>query len=151
MTSEVKPTGRNTIKVIFGVGMLLIVVGAAYYIGYKSRARVTAELNTEAEKRRDDPPTVNTAKVKRAPLESKLLLPGTVTPITEAYVFARAAGYLSKRYVDIGDQVQSGQLLAEVDAPDLDQQVTQAQAGVGTGRGPTWTSASFLAAAYGEP
>src|SRR5678816_1362295 len=50
-------------------------------------------------------------------------------------VFARAAGYLKKRYVDIGDQVKEGQLLAEVDAPDLDQQVSQAHAAVAQAEG----------------
>jgi multidrug efflux pump subunit AcrA (membrane-fusion protein) len=45
--------------------------------------------------------------------------------LTEAYIYARANGYLSKRYVDIGDHVRQGQLLALIDAPDLDQQVEQ--------------------------
>src|SRR5207302_5635803 len=46
----------------------------------------------------------------------------------EAPVLARAEGYLGKRYADIGDPVREGQLLAEIEAPDLDQQVRQAQA-----------------------
>ena len=45
----------------------------------------------------------------------------------EAPIFARASGYVSKRNVDIGDRVRSGQLLATIDAPDLDQQVDQAR------------------------
>src|SRR3954465_1796288 len=79
--------------------------------------------------------TVDSAKVKRAPSRSEVLLPGNITAITEAYVYARAAGYLKRRYVDIGDRVRGGQLLAEIDAPDLDQQVTQAQAAVAQSEG----------------
>src|SRR5262249_15357565 len=70
------------------------------------------------------------AKVSRASRTTKLVLPGNVTPLTEAYVFARASGYLKSRYVDIGDRVRADQLLAEIDAPDLDQEVSQARAAV---------------------
>ena len=54
-------------------------------------------------------------------------MPGTTSSLTEAYLYARANGYLRKRYVDIGDHVKKGQLLAVIDAPDLDQQVDQAR------------------------
>jgi multidrug efflux pump subunit AcrA (membrane-fusion protein) len=78
---------------------------------------------------------VNAALVTRAPHLSEVSFPGTITPITEAYIYARAAGYLKRRYVDIGDRVSAGQLLAEIDAPDLDQQVTQAQAAMAQAEG----------------
>ena len=55
------------------------------------------------------------------------MVPGTTTPLTEASVYARANGYLKQRFVDIGDHVRKGQLLAIIDAPDLDQQVDQAR------------------------
>ena len=53
-------------------------------------------------------------------------MPGNIRAVTEAPILARAEGYLKTRYVDIGDRVTEGQLLAEIEAPDLDQQVTQA-------------------------
>ena len=56
-----------------------------------------------------------------------LVVPGTTTPLEESAVYARASGYLKKRFVDIGDHVHKGQLLAIVDAPDLDAQVDQAR------------------------
>ena len=59
-----------------------------------------------------------------------LVLPGNIQAVTEAPILARAEGYVQRRYVDIGDRVTAGQLLAEVEAPDLDQQVRQAQAAV---------------------
>ena len=62
-------------------------------------------------------------------------MPGNITPITEAYIFARAAGFLKRRYVDIGDRVAAGQKLADIDAPDLDQQVSQAQAALAQAQG----------------
>jgi multidrug efflux pump subunit AcrA (membrane-fusion protein) len=110
----------------------LIVLAAAaagvYYVGYLPRKRLTQQIDAAAAARRSTPPLVNAAIVKRADVSTKILLPGSVTPITEAYIFARAAGYLKQRYVDIGDRVRAGQKLADIDAPDLDQQVFQAKA-----------------------
>ncbi|MCU1338598.1 MAG: hypothetical protein JWO19_4179 [Bryobacterales bacterium] len=75
---------------------------------------------------------------------TQVSFPGNITPITEAYVFARAAGYLKRRYVDIGDRVSAGQLLADIDAPDLDQQVTQAQAALSQAEGQLGQSEATL-------
>src|ERR1043165_6744401 len=55
-------------------------------------------------------------------------LPAEVKALTEAPIFARASGYLKKWYVDIGAKVESGQLLAEIDTPDLNQELARAQA-----------------------
>jgi multidrug efflux pump subunit AcrA (membrane-fusion protein) len=107
------------------LGMLLVV---ALFAGYLPRKRTTEQLDSAAAKQRNTPPVVDAAIVTRAPHLTEVSFPGSITPITEAYIYARAAGYLRRRYVDIGDRVSAGQLLAEIDAPDLDQQVTQAQA-----------------------
>jgi RND family efflux transporter MFP subunit len=55
-------------------------------------------------------------------------LPGTTQAIQDTVIYARVSGYLSKRNVDIGDQVKAGQLLAEIQSPELDQQLGQARA-----------------------
>jgi RND family efflux transporter MFP subunit len=55
-------------------------------------------------------------------------LPGTTQAIQDSIIYARVSGYLSKRYVDIGDAVKSGQLLAEIQSPELDQELSQAEA-----------------------
>src|SRR5580704_1057609 len=117
---------------------LAIVLGAAatvYFLGYLPRERTTKQIEAAAAIRRITPPLVNAATVKRAAASTELLLPGNITPITEAYIYARAAGYLKKRYVDIGDRVRAGQKLADIEAPDLDQQVSQAQAALAQAQG----------------
>jgi multidrug efflux pump subunit AcrA (membrane-fusion protein) len=116
-------------------GFLGLLAVAAFGAGYLARKKTTRQLDAAAALLQTSPPLVNVATVKRAPSRSEVLLPGNITPITEAYVYARAAGYLKRRYVDIGDRVRAGQLLAEIDAPDLDQQVTQAQAAVAQAEG----------------
>jgi multidrug efflux pump subunit AcrA (membrane-fusion protein) len=59
---------------------------------------------------------------------SDLVLPGRIQALQETAIYARADGYLKRRMVDAGDHVQSGQVLAEIEAPDLEQQLNQAWA-----------------------
>jgi multidrug efflux pump subunit AcrA (membrane-fusion protein) len=121
-------------KLLFFV-VILGAAGAVYLLGYLPRERTIKQLDAAAAIRRITPPLVNAATVKRAPSSIELLLPGNVTPITEAYIYARAAGYLKRRYVDIGDRVRAGQKLADIEAPDLDQQVSQAEAALAQAQG----------------
>jgi multidrug efflux pump subunit AcrA (membrane-fusion protein) len=117
---------------------LAIVLGAAaavYFLGYLPRERTTKQLDAAAAIRGITPPLVNAAVVTLAPKTTQLTLPGNITPITEAYIYARATGYLKQRYVDIGDRVRAGQKLADVEAPDLDQQVSQARAALAQAQG----------------
>src|ERR1700684_1268922 len=110
---------------------LAVILGAAaavYFLGYLPREQTAKRLDAAAAVRRITPALVNAAVVKRATPSIQLMLPGNITPITEAYIYARAAGYLKQRYVDIGDRVSTGQKLADIEAPDLDLQVTQARA-----------------------
>ena len=60
------------------------------------------------------------------------MLPGTVQAFNAAPIYARVSGYLKKWYVDIGTPVKAGQMLAEIDIPDQDQQLAQAKADLGT-------------------
>ena len=62
-------------------------------------------------------------------------LPATTSAFAAANIFARASGYVAKRYVDIGDHVKAGDLLAEIVAPELDHQIAQAEATLGSARG----------------
>jgi multidrug efflux pump subunit AcrA (membrane-fusion protein) len=135
---------RSTFRFLGIAIVSLALILVAFLAGYIPRRWNTEQLSAAATKRRISPPVVNAAQVKRAASTSDLLLPGNVTPITEAYVYARASGYLKKRYVDIGDRVQSGQLLADIDAPDLDQQVTQAEAAVAQAEGQLGQSQATL-------
>ena len=58
-------------------------------------------------------------------------LPGNVTAYTDSPIYARTSGYLTKWYYDIGSHVKKGALLAEIATPELDQQLTQAEADLG--------------------
>ena len=120
-----KPKSHKTLYwFLFWFALLFVVVVLA---GLLPRLSTKRDLDNSAKKERDDRPVVETVTVQGARRGSPLTLPGTTIPLTEAYVYARANGYLRSRLVDIGDHVRKGQLLAVIDAPDLDAQVSQAK------------------------
>jgi multidrug efflux pump subunit AcrA (membrane-fusion protein) len=130
-----RPVGKSRKRRIVTLMLLGLLLAVALLAGYLPRRTTTRQLDRLAAAFRLAPPLVNAATVVRAPTETKVSFPGNVTPITEAYIYARATGYLTRRYVDIGDRVAAGQLLAEIDAPDLDLQVKQAAASVAQAQG----------------
>ena len=65
---------------------------------------------------------------------SEMVLPGTLKAYVESPIYARTNGYLKKWYKDIGSQVKSGEILAEIDTPEVDQQLEQARADLSTAR-----------------
>ena len=117
-------------KVILVVLILAAVVAAVAVAGYLPRKAREAAANAAATSEKNTLPLVTTAKVRRAAADTTVSLPGDLQPLLESSIYARAAGYVRKRYVDIGDRVRAGQLMAEIDAPELDQQVAQARAAV---------------------
>ena len=119
--------GRSRKIILMAAGGLLLLL-LLFLIGYLPRHHRNQLVEAAARNRAETLPAVNVTPVKRAPPVNDLLLPGTVTPFTEAYVYARATGYVRRRYADIGDRVHAGQVLADIDAPDLDQEVAQARA-----------------------
>jgi RND family efflux transporter MFP subunit len=78
--------------------------------------------------------TVITVTPNRTTLGEELVLPGTVQAFIEAPIYARTSGYLKNWFTDIGTQVTKGQLLGEIETPEVDQQLSQAQADLATAR-----------------
>jgi RND family efflux transporter MFP subunit len=77
-------------------------------------------------------PTVALAKLVRGDAEQRLILPGNIEPYYKAAIYARVSGYLKSWQQDIGGHVTTGQVLASIDTPDLDQQLDQAKADFAT-------------------
>jgi RND family efflux transporter MFP subunit len=121
------PSGL-TIWSIFLAAIVLIVV--AFFAGYIPLRKRTDLIRSEAHQQEQTLPRVEVIQVGRSSHNSELQLPGSVQAISEAPILARASGYLQRRMVDIGDRVRTGQTLAEIEAPELDDQVRQAAASV---------------------
>jgi multidrug efflux pump subunit AcrA (membrane-fusion protein) len=119
------PVNKRTL--FFFVLSVVVVFLLIFFIGYLPRHSRNKEIDKRADDEKNAVPIVQVQQVKRVQNAGGLVVPGTTTPLIEAYVYARSNGYISRRLVDIGDHVHKGQLLAVIDSPDLDQQVDQAR------------------------
>ncbi len=108
---------------------VLILVGA-FAFGLIPRLSRQKELLAASHEERERLPVVDTVKVRSAAHNTDLVLPGSVAAMLEAPIYARADGYLRKLYVDIGDKVKKGQVLGDIETPELDQQLRQARASI---------------------
>jgi len=97
-------------------------------------SRLSARNALDREAREAAIPTVLTTRPRSGPAADTLVLPGSVQAYYEAPIYARTSGYLKIWYTDIGAAVKKGQLLAEIEAPEVDQQLRQAEADLGTAR-----------------
>ncbi|HEV2158066.1 efflux RND transporter periplasmic adaptor subunit [Bradyrhizobium sp.] len=112
---------------LLGGGVLLLLAGTLGIGGWR-HYEAARDVATIAEQARTNVPEVRVATVRSSGDFMKVTLPATTTAFEAANIFARTSGYIEKRYVDIGDRVKKGDLLAEITAPELDQQIAQAQA-----------------------
>jgi membrane fusion protein, multidrug efflux system len=114
-------TSRVTVVVA-----LVVVVGAVFAFGYFQRSR--SHSLPAATYGGGGPVRVEVTKPTVLSSDQALSLPGSVRPLEEAKIYSRSAGYVRRWLVDIGDKVKEGQLLAEIDTPELDAQLAQARA-----------------------
>jgi RND family efflux transporter MFP subunit len=119
-----RPRGRAWLLEV----SLLLMLGAALAAGGWRHYRQHRDIITVTEQRRNFVPSLRVATVKPASAIAIARLPATTSAFTVASIFARASGYIEKRYVDIGDRVTKGQLLVEITAPELDHQISRAEA-----------------------
>ena len=112
---------------VLGAGALLLLGGGLALGAWRYQAQQHAAVAT-AQLQQALVPQLRTATVKPGSATTLVSLPGTTLAFATADIFARASGYIGKRNVDIGDRVKTGQLLAEISAPEIDDQIAQAEA-----------------------
>ncbi len=104
--------------------LAVLLIGAAIVVGLRiAKGSALAETSREQQMR-----YVSTVTPKSAAADSLLRLPGTLQGIIEAPIYARTSGYVMRWYKDIGDQVKQGDLLAQLDTPEVAQQLNEAKA-----------------------
>lgn len=123
-------SGNRSLKIggivaaVCAVGVVSVGIAARQYNEHQL-AQWTAAQST---------PVVTIIHPKVASTSGNLVLPATLEALNSAPIYARTSGYVSKWFVDIGQPVRKGQLLAVLDAPDVDQQLVAAQADLQTAR-----------------
>ncbi len=122
---EKEPVGPVPRRPLALVGLVVLGLLGWGVWGHYDRA---AEASQTQKQTQDFVPTVRVAVAKREDGPVPFTLPGTVSAFDQATLYARATGYIAERRVDIGSRVKAGDLLVRISAPDLDQQLAQANA-----------------------
>ena len=108
----------------------LLIVAAVVMAGVLPRVKARAALRTATYE--NAIPTVNVIHPKMGAPQTEIVLPGNIQAFNDSPIYARTDGYLKKWYVDIGAHVKAGQLLADIETPEVDQQLDQARADLNT-------------------
>ncbi len=122
--------GNRTLKIIGIIAIIVAVLLVAW--GLFSRHRSSSQLATWTQDQAT--PTVSVVTPQGSATGDALVLPGNVQAYNSAALYARTDGYLRKWFVDIGSPVKAGQLLAAIDAPEIDQQLAAARADLQTAK-----------------
>lgn len=120
-----EPPRRKSSAPLTVAGILLVLVGLGAFVLHRAWHRSEA-LQEAGEK--SDVPAVKVVQVRRSAAEQNLTLPGTTLADQQTSLYARIDGYLRSYAFDLGDAVKKGQLVAEIDSPEVDQQLRQARA-----------------------
>jgi membrane fusion protein (multidrug efflux system) len=120
-----RPTARGL--TLLGAAGALLAAGLVA-TGVVPRVLHKTAMETEEHAAASAVPRVRVAKAEKVATGAPVVLPGTVQPLQETAIFARANGYVRKWYVDIGAEVKKGQVLVDLDLPDLDEELRQAKA-----------------------
>jgi multidrug efflux pump subunit AcrA (membrane-fusion protein) len=135
------PADEKLRRKIRRYSLMLLITALAFGV-WGEVSRVLARSSLAKETADAAMPTVMTVTPNRTALGEQLVLPGTVQAYIEAPIYARTSGYLKDWHTDIGTEVTKGQLLGEIETPEIDQQYAQAQADLATARANESLSAS---------
>ena len=122
--SDLRPAPAGRAKILVGAALLvLITAGVVTFLNRKSESDALAK-ETEAV----SVPAVAVVQPQVEPGNDELVLPGNLQAFEESPIFARTNGYLLRWYKDIGSKIRKGELLAAIDTPEIDQELSQARA-----------------------
>jgi len=125
-TSRSRQRGAISLWTVAAIAVVLLLAGWGIFSRLYARSELRKSTDDQAA------PTVAMVKLDSAPPAEELVLPGNVQAYADAPIYARTSGYLKRWLTDIGTPVKAGQLIAEIDAPEVDQQLHQAQADLAT-------------------
>ncbi len=125
LSRSAMPEGRRVVRIVTLTVAFVVVLAV---IGFVPRLWRERQLRATVHQFEISTPAVTVAFPVRAPAVADLVLPGSIQAVQETAIYSRVDGYLRRRLVNIGDRVQAGQVLAEIDTPELDQQLYQAKA-----------------------
>jgi RND family efflux transporter MFP subunit len=114
--------------VIVALLLLAVVLGAMFFLGYEPRRKLAAETNADATDRAALVPRLSVALPKVAPGSGEVTINCDIRANKSTIILARTNGYLKKLHAEIDDVVKEGQLLAEIDTPEVDAELARSRA-----------------------
>ncbi|KIG02968.1 efflux RND transporter periplasmic adaptor subunit [Caballeronia concitans] len=117
-----RPRARRFVFPLIVAGVAAALLAAGILPRLRAQGALAAQVATQSAQ------TVSVIEPKLAPATQELLLPGAVTAFSDAAIYARTSGYVQHWYTDIGAHVKKGQVLADIQTPELDAQLQQAHA-----------------------
>lgn len=123
-----EPAKLSRTRAVALVAIGLCVIAALFLVGWLPRRKAQKDLAGDTRSAETARLRVDVVAPKLASSDRALSLPGSIQPLEETTIYARASGYVRKWNADIGDKVKEGDILAELDTPELDQQIDQARA-----------------------
>ena len=122
-----RPVAKRRFSRRWWVLLAVLIIGAGtFHFGIRPRLDARADLKKETATH--NVTSVSVTKPKTTSGSQELILPGNLQAFSDTPIYARTTGYLKRWYADIGKKVKAGELLAEIDAPELDVQLQQAKA-----------------------
>lgn len=112
-------------RIFVGFALILLIAAAVVASGIIPRIRAKQSLREQTERAAE--PTVTIIHPQREAPAEEVILPGNIQAFIDAPIYARTSGYLKKWYFDLGAHVKKGQLLAEIESPEVDRQLQQAR------------------------
>src|SRR5271166_3544158 len=122
------PSRSRTLRVAVLLIVAVLIAAGVVFFGINARIQTAAAVKETT--RELAIPAVAVIHPKPGAMKDEVVLPGNVQAFTDSPIYARASGYLKQWNVDIGGHVKAGQVLAIIEAPELDQQVRQAKASI---------------------
>lgn len=118
--------GAGRVTGLIALGLLVLI--GAFLFGYLPRREQSAALARDAKQVGTSAPNVEVVTPKRIESSKPISLPASLQPMADTVLYPRANGYVQRFAVDIGEQVKEGQLLAQIETPEIDSQLDQARA-----------------------
>lgn len=118
---------------LLSLGVVLI-LGATFALAFRPRQAARAELEARAQQAARAVPRLTVVAPKLVSSDRSITMPASIRPLEEAVIYARASGYVGRWLVDLGDKVKADQLLAEIEVPELNQELSQARAALAKAR-----------------
>src|SRR5579864_8508001 len=127
-----QPVQRRSLRRLALGSAVSFAIFMALVIYYGIHSRVSAESSLQVTTEQASVSTVNVIHPQLGARAQEIVLPGNTQAFIDSPIYARTNGYLKRWYVDIGARVRQGELLAEIETPELDQQLREARAQLAT-------------------